>query len=152
VSDLTEGIHVARVVYTPPAAVDAAVVAHPAFVADSAHAASFMVPQGGDGATAGSAGGEEAPSGSAPSSVHTTAAADAATAGAQAAWAAGFGTLAVYLDDEAQPVLIVPLQLDGLLDLGPTHGRAWVGFTAATGSDVWQTHDVLAWAFTQLRL
>lgn len=29
--------------------------------------------------------------------------------------------------------------------------RAFVGFTAATGDNVWQVHDVLAWHFTQLR-
>ena len=38
-----------------------------------------------------------------------------------------------------------------VLGLDQTHGRAWVGFTAATGADVWQTHDVLGWHFTSLR-
>ena len=64
---------------------------------------------------------------------------------------AGFGALAVYIDDEQEPVLIVPLDLDSLLGLAETHGRAWVGFTAATGADVWQTHDILAWQYTSLR-
>lgn len=63
----------------------------------------------------------------------------------------GLGALSVFVDDEASPALIVPLALSDLLGLDQTHGRAWVGFTAATGADVWQTHDVLGWHFTSLR-
>jgi hypothetical protein len=58
----------------------------------------------------------------------------------------------VFLDDLDAPVLAVPLQLDSVLQLQATHGRAWVGFTAATGGRVWQAHDILAWQLEQLRL
>lgn len=35
------------------------------------------------------------------------------------------------------PALVLPLNLGSLLKLN--HGRAWVGFTAATGHSTWQT-------------
>lgn len=65
------------------------------------------------------------------------------------AWVSGVGVLAVYLDDMDSPVLSVPLRIES--SLGLSHGRAWVGFTAATGELVWQTHDVLSWHFESLR-
>jgi hypothetical protein len=53
------------------------------------------------------------------------------------------GTLRVFVDNMTTPVLTVPnLDLSSLLGL--TDGRAWVGFTAGTGS-AYQTHDVLSW-------
>lgn len=57
--------------------------------------------------------------------------------------------LAVYLDDMDTPVLSVPLRIEQSLEL--SHGRAWVGFTAATGELAWQTHDILSWQFESLR-
>lgn len=55
------------------------------------------------------------------------------------------GILQVYIDNFTTPVLTVPnLDLSSLL--GMTDGRAWVGFTAGTGS-AYQTHDVLSWQF-----
>jgi len=69
--------------------------------------------------------------------------------GAMADWGTGMGTLQVFLDDLSTPALVVPLNLAGTLAL--THGRARVGFTAATGEDTWQAHDILDWEFTQLR-
>jgi len=35
--------------------------------------------------------------------------------------------------------------------LPTVRSRAWVGFTAATGNAVWQTHDILSWEFLQTR-
>ena len=69
--------------------------------------------------------------------------------GGQADWATGFGVLSVYVDDAGSPALVVPLNLDATLRL--EHGRAWVGFTAATGDGTYQTHDILDWRFTSLR-
>lgn len=74
---------------------------------------------------------------------------DAASGGAPD-FGAGLGTLSVYVDDLNAPVLVLPVNLDALLDLH--HGRAYVGLTAATGLDTWQTHDVLGWNFTSLRV
>jgi hypothetical protein len=51
-------------------------------------------------------------------------------------------SLLVYLDDV--PVLNVPLNLGSKLRLDG--GRAWVGFTAATGGAT-ETHDILTWDF-----
>eukprot|EP00638_Chattonella_subsalsa_P000403 CAMPEP_0117769996 /NCGR_PEP_ID=MMETSP0947-20121206/23453_1 /TAXON_ID=44440 /ORGANISM="Chattonella subsalsa, Strain CCMP2191" /LENGTH=979 /DNA_ID=CAMNT_0005594775 /DNA_START=113 /DNA_END=3052 /DNA_ORIENTATION=- len=71
-------------------------------------------------------------------------------AGAMADWGAnGLGTLSVFVDDLETPLFVAPLALDSTLDLH--HGRAWVGFTAATGEDTWQVHDILDWKFTMLR-
>lgn len=64
-------------------------------------------------------------------------------------WRAGVGLLSVFLDDMDTPVLSVPLRLESSLELH--HGRAWVGFTAATGERTWQTHDILRWSFSSLR-
>ena len=52
--------------------------------------------------------------------------------------------MSVFLDDLATPVLTVPLDLSSTLDLDG--GRAWVGFTAATGGG-WQNHDILNWEY-----
>jgi hypothetical protein len=46
------------------------------------------------------------------------------------------GTLSVFVDDLFKPVLITPLNLDATLQLN--RGRAWVGFTAATGDATYQ--------------
>lgn len=61
------------------------------------------------------------------------------------------GAISVWLDSAQEPVLVVPADLDDLLGLDDTRGRAWVGFTAATGADEWETHDVLGWTFRSLR-
>lgn len=55
------------------------------------------------------------------------------------------GTLSITLDDQA--LLDVPVYLDRLLEL--QEGKAWVGFTAATGGG-WQNHDINNWTFTPL--
>lgn len=55
------------------------------------------------------------------------------------------GLLEVFLDDLVAPALTVQVKLDDLLRLE----RAWVGFTAGTGS-VWQNHDILRWKFVEL--
>eukprot|EP00551_Chaetoceros_affinis_P010920 CAMPEP_0203682536 /NCGR_PEP_ID=MMETSP0090-20130426/46208_1 /ASSEMBLY_ACC=CAM_ASM_001088 /TAXON_ID=426623 /ORGANISM="Chaetoceros affinis, Strain CCMP159" /LENGTH=45 /DNA_ID= /DNA_START= /DNA_END= /DNA_ORIENTATION= len=39
------------------------------------------------------------------------------------------------------PVLTVPLHLSKTLNLNS--GRAWVGFTASTGDETFQVHDIL---------
>ena len=52
---------------------------------------------------------------------------------------------------DVEPSLTIPIKLSSILAL--RHGRkAWVGFTSATGVDSWQTHDILRWSFTSLRL
>jgi hypothetical protein len=51
-------------------------------------------------------------------------------------WGAGVGTLAVYVDDMQSPVLVTPLDLGSTLQLDD--GRAYVGFTGATGDNHWQ--------------
>lgn len=58
--------------------------------------------------------------------------------------------LYVYIDDLYSPVIITPLNLDATLDLD--NGRAHVGFTAATGTNHWQVHDLLDWSWTSLFL
>ncbi|GMF27573.1 unnamed protein product [Phytophthora lilii] len=65
------------------------------------------------------------------------------------AWRSGVGLLAVYLDDMNSPVLTVPLRIESTLEL--YHGRAWVGFTGATGANSWQTLDILSWDFDSMR-
>jgi hypothetical protein len=128
VPDLAGGAVAVRVVFQP--AFDPDLVAHPAFVAASAPAAAFLgaPPSPSCGGGGGGGGG----------------------AGADG-WAgrAGTGTLSVFVGDLAEPRLIVPLNLAAALQLADTHGRAWVGFTASTGAEAWQTHDVLAWELTQ---
>ena len=63
---------------------------------------------------------------------------------------AGFGTMKVYLNDMHTPKIITAIKLDSLLKLDS--GRAWVGFTAATGDARWQTQDILSWTFTSARI
>ena len=58
----------------------------------------------------------------------------------------GIGALSVYVD-LLSPVLVTPLNLAGTLDLH-NHGRAWVGFTAATGIASMDA-DLLSFAYTQ---
>ncbi|KAH7476353.1 uncharacterized protein KRP23_7038 [Phytophthora ramorum] len=65
------------------------------------------------------------------------------------AWRSGIGLLVVYLDDMNSPVLTVPLRIENTLEL--FHGRAWVGFTGATGEHAWQTLDIMSWDFQSLR-
>ena len=54
------------------------------------------------------------------------------------------GNFSVYLDNLTTPLLSVALNLDTLLTLD--QGRAWVGFTSATGGSS-ETHDILEWSF-----
>jgi hypothetical protein len=54
------------------------------------------------------------------------------------------GNLRVYLDDLENPLMTVYVNLAREVDLD--EGRAWVGFTAATGAD-WQNQDVVSWSF-----
>jgi hypothetical protein len=54
------------------------------------------------------------------------------------------GNLQVFLDDLKNPVMTVYVNLNKVMDLDD--GRAWVGFTAASGAD-WQNHDLVSWTF-----
>ncbi|MEO5931192.1 MAG: OmpA family protein [Candidatus Kapaibacterium sp.] len=49
------------------------------------------------------------------------------------------GTLTIFLDDLANPVLTVNVRLDSLLSL--SDGKCWIGFTAATGGS-WANFDL----------
>jgi hypothetical protein len=62
----------------------------------------------------------------------------------------GFGIISIYCENLDTPVLSISLNLRKTLDLNA--GRAWVGFTAATGVETFQAHDVLSWQFTSLRM
>jgi len=59
------------------------------------------------------------------------------------------GTLRVFLDGGEMPLVTAPLMLGSAMTLGED-GRAWVGFTSATGgaTDV-ERHEVLNWTFTE---
>jgi len=114
VPDLTTGIHIARIVYTPQ-------------FADGVVGTSGWVPD-------------------APALLPWLARATLSGV------APPLGTLAVYIDDADTPALVVPVPRPLTSVLDASHGRAWVGFTASTGSDIWQTHDILAWTFRSLRL
>ena len=57
------------------------------------------------------------------------------------------GTLSIFLDGQADAALAVPVELETMLSLDD--GRAWVGFTAATGA-INQAHDILDWQFRPL--
>lgn len=60
------------------------------------------------------------------------------------------GLLSVYIQDlHHRPVLTVPLHLAAVLKLN--RGRAWVGFTASTGQEIFQAHDIHSWQFQSLR-
>ena len=63
---------------------------------------------------------------------------------------AGLGLLHIYCQNMNDPVLTVPLHLSKTLKLN--RGRAWVGFTSATGEETFQVHDVLNFTFSSLRL
>jgi Legume lectin domain len=54
------------------------------------------------------------------------------------------GNLQVFLDDLENPLMTVYVNLARVMDLD--NGRAWVGFTAASGAD-WQNHDLVSWTF-----
>jgi hypothetical protein len=54
------------------------------------------------------------------------------------------GTLTIFLDDLTKPVLTVPVDLRTKLRLD--EGKAWIGFTAATGGRS-QAHDILSFSF-----
>ena len=64
-------------------------------------------------------------------------------------WGAGLGMLHIYCENMDVPVLSVPLHLSATLNLN--QGRAWVGFTAATGVETFQDHNVYLWQFSSLR-
>lgn len=55
--------------------------------------------------------------------------------------------LSVYLDDLAQPILTVPVEIE--TTLGLDEGRAWAGFTAATFSEN-SPKEILTWQFKPL--
>jgi hypothetical protein len=63
----------------------------------------------------------------------------------------GLGMLHIYCMDHNEPVLTVPVNIAATLSL-LDGGRAFVGFTAATGEGTWQSHDVLNWTFSSLRM
>ena len=54
------------------------------------------------------------------------------------------GNLQLFLDDLENPLMTVYVNLAKVMDLD--NGRAWVGFTAASGAD-WQNHDLVSWIF-----
>lgn len=62
----------------------------------------------------------------------------------------GLGILNIFCQDLNVPALSIPLNLKATLNLN--RGRAWVGFTASTGNETWQVHDVLNWNFSSLRM
>ncbi|CAM9683580.1 unnamed protein product, partial [Pylaiella littoralis] len=74
---------------------------------------------------------------------------DTVKGGSFTGWGSGIGTLSVYVGDLNEPCLVVPLNLEAIMRLN--HGRAFVGFTAGTGRDTWQVHDVLRWSLSSLR-
>lgn len=55
------------------------------------------------------------------------------------------GTLSVYLDNMMAPKLTVSVDLAERLGLDA--GKAWVGFTSATGGG-WENHDILSWSYS----
>ncbi len=57
------------------------------------------------------------------------------------------GSMSIYLDDLTTPKLTVAVDLAESLALDA--GKAWVGFTAATGGG-YQNHDILNWSYTVL--
>ncbi len=56
------------------------------------------------------------------------------------------GTMKIFIDDLASEVLEVSVDLETLLNLDA--GKAWVGFTGATGGEGYQNHDILNWYLT----
>ncbi len=59
-----------------------------------------------------------------------------------------YGKIKIYFEDTTQALGTTYLNLNTELNLDS--GRAWVGFTAATGGIGWQTHDILFWSFDTL--
>ena len=57
------------------------------------------------------------------------------------------GNLQVFLDDLENPLMTVYVNVAKVMNLD--QGRAWVGFTAATG-DEYYNQDVLSWSFAPL--
>jgi hypothetical protein len=57
------------------------------------------------------------------------------------------GNLQVFLDDLENPLMTVYVNVAKVMNLD--QGRAWVGFTAATG-DEYYNQDVLSWSFATL--
>jgi hypothetical protein len=54
------------------------------------------------------------------------------------------GHLQLFIDNLDNPLMTVSVNLASVINLD--NGRAWVGFTAATGAG-WQTHDLISWIF-----
>jgi peptide-N4-(N-acetyl-beta-glucosaminyl)asparagine amidase len=54
------------------------------------------------------------------------------------------GNLNILLDGSTTPALTVPINLSSTLSLDA--GKAYVGFTSATGGS-WERHDILSWSF-----
>jgi len=67
------------------------------------------------------------------------------------------GLLSIYIDSMVQPLMQVPLNLASILglDAAGMYGaesqtaKAWVGFTASTGS-AWQRHEIFDWVYTAM--
>lgn len=61
------------------------------------------------------------------------------------------GTMEIYLDGSATPNLTVSVNFSNIDGAGGSildaDGRAWIGFTAATGW-AWETHDIVSWEVT----
>jgi len=55
----------------------------------------------------------------------------------------------LYCYDVLLPYAHTHRALKCSLDLD--NGRAFVGFTAATGEEMWQQHDIMSWHFTATR-
>lgn len=55
------------------------------------------------------------------------------------------GQMEVYIDDMTTPRITAPADLS---TLGLNAGKAWIGFTAATGGAS-EAHDILTWSFTE---
>jgi len=65
------------------------------------------------------------------------------------------GQLSIFLDDNPQAIMEVPLNLAAVLDLDTSGAygsedqmtKAWIGFTASTGT-AFQRHEILDWHYT----
>jgi hypothetical protein len=57
------------------------------------------------------------------------------------------GVIKVWLDDLRRPILSTILDLESLLMLANSGGRAWIGFTAATGNEAWAKQELLSLEF-----
>lgn len=56
------------------------------------------------------------------------------------------GTLEIFMND--QSVLTVAMDIADRMVLD--NGTAWLGFTAATGAQPWQTQDIVSWGFAEI--